>query len=140
MTDTSAWICDLRVFGSFRTEIKYPLGKSIIKFCRRCFTKQTFPIERQALGSDGLIIFKRFRVIFSLKTKTILFPLSFSLYFQQKRAPKLPIYHLPTKRSVWLFDVTNRTNGFFSFQSYHKVVMHLFNSLAKSCTVFWKYS
>ena len=44
------------------------------------------------------------------------------------------------KRSVWVFDVTNRKNGFSNFQSYHWVVMYLFNSLAKSCTLFWKYS
>ena len=49
---------------------------------------------------NDLMIFKCFRVIFSLKKKTIQFPLSFSLYFQQKRAPKLSICHLPTKRSV----------------------------------------
>ena len=83
-------------------------------------------------------IFKCFRVIFSLKKKTIQFPLSFNLYFQLKRAPKLSICHLPTKRSVWVFDVTNRTNGFSNFQSYYQVVMYLFNSLAKSCTLFWK--
>ena len=71
----------------------------------------------------------------TLKKKTIQFPLSFNLYFQQKRAPKLPICHLPTKRSVWGFDVTNSTNGFSSFQSYHEVVMYLFSSLAKSCTL-----
>ena len=44
------------------------------------------------------------------------------------------------KRSVWVFDVTNRKNGFSNFQSYHWVVMYLFNSLAKSCKLFWKYS
>ena len=85
-------------------------------------------------------IFKCFRVTFSLKKKIIQFPLSFSLYFQQKRAPKLSSGHLPTKRSSWAFDVTNRTNGFSSFQTYHEVIMYLFSSLAKSCTLFWKYS
>ena len=50
------------------------------------------------------------------------------------------ICHLPTKRSVWDFDVTNRTNGFYNFQSYYQVVMYLWNSLAKSCMLFWKYS
>ena len=52
----------------------------------------------------------------------------------------MSICHLLTKHSVWVFDVTNRTNSFYSFQSYHEVVMHLFNLLAKSCTRFWKYS
>ena len=57
-------------------------------------------IQRWSLGSDDLIIFKCFRVIFNLKKKTIQFPLSLNLYLQQKRAPKLSICHLPTKRSV----------------------------------------
>ena len=66
-----------------------------------------------SLGSDDLIIFKCFSVIFSLKKKTIQFPLSINLYFQQKRAPKLSICHLPTKRCLsfwrhkqdkWLFQ------------------------------------
>ena len=63
-----------------------------------------------------------------------------SIFIFNKRAPKLSICHLPTKGSVWVFDVTNRTNGFSNFQSYHKVVTYLFNSLAKSCTLFRKYS
>ena len=42
--------------------------------------------------------------------------------------------------AVWVSDITNRTNGFFNVQSYHQVVTYLFNSLAKSCTLFWKYS
>ena len=83
---------------------------------------------------------KCFRVIFSLKKKTIQFPLSFDLYFQQKRAPKMPICHLPTKRYVWVFGATNTTNDFSNFKSYLKVVMYVFNSLAKSSTLFWKYS
>ena len=94
----------------------------------------------KTLGFDGITIFKCFIVIFSLKKKTIQFLLSLNLSFQQKRAPKLSICHLPTKRSVWVFDVTNRTNGFYNFQSYYQVVTYLFNSLAKSCTLFWKYS
>ena len=73
-----------------------------------------------------------------LKMLTIQFPLSFNLYFQQKRAPNLSICYVPTKRSVSVFDVTNRTNGVSNFQSYHQV-MYLFNSLAKSCTLFWKF-
>ena len=107
-----------------------------IQMCDCVVTKR----ERRTLGSDKLIIFKCFRVISSLKKKTIQFPFSFNLYFQQKRAPKSSICHLPTKRSVWIFDVTNRTNAFSNFQSYHQVVMYLFNLLAKSCTLFLKYS
>ena len=88
------------------------------------------------VGSDDQTIFKCFRVIFSLKKKTIQYSLSFNLYFQQKRAPKLSICHLPTKLSVWVFDVTNRANGFSNFQSYHGVVMYLFNSLTKTVRYF----
>ena len=88
------------------------------------------------VGSDDQTIFKCFRVIFSLKKKTIQYSLSFNLYFQQKRAPKLSICHLPTKLSVWVFDVTNRANGFSNFQSYPGVVMYLFNSLTKTVRYF----
>ena len=80
--------------------------------------------ERWTLGLDDLIVFKCFRFIFSLKKKTIQFPLSFNLYFQQKRAPKLSICHLPTKRCVWIFDVTNRANGFSNFQRCCELVMY----------------
>ena len=98
-------------------------------------------IYRRTLDWDDLIMFKCFRVNFSLKKKTTQFLLSLNLYFRQKRALKLSICHLPTKRSLWVFDVTSRTNSFCNFQSYHEVVMNLFfNSLAKSCTLFWKYS
>ena len=51
-------------------------------------------------GRITLTIFKCFRVISSLKKKTIQFPLFFDLYFPQKRAPNLPICPLPTERSV----------------------------------------
>ena len=68
-----------------------------------------------SLGSDDLIIFKCFSVIFSLKKKTIQFTYLFGLYFSQQRAPKLSTCHLLTKRSVWVFDVKNRTNGFKVF-------------------------
>ena len=112
--------------GTFRTQSNI-----------RC---EAFIKNRRTLGTDDLTIFKCFIVIFSLKKKTIQFPLSLNLYFQQKRVAKLSICHLPTKRSVWVFDVTNRTNDFYNFQSYHQAVMYLFNSLAKRCTLFWKYS
>ena len=56
--------------------------------------------------------------------------------FNKKRVPKLSFRHLPKKRSVRVFDVTNRTNGFYSFQSHYQVLTYLFNSLAKSCTLY----
>ena len=99
--------------------------------------KYWFVLKVDTLGSDDLTIFKYFRVIFFLKMKTIQFPLSFNFYFQQKRALKLSICHLPTKRSVWVFDITNRTNGFYNFQLLSGSSA---SSLAKSCTLFWKYS
>ena len=62
----------------------------------------TMDIEKvfDSLDHDFKSFFKYFRVIFSLKKKTIHFPLSFNLYFQQKRVQKLSICHLPTKRFV----------------------------------------
>ena len=85
-------------------------------------------------------IFKCFRVIFSLKRKLSNFYIRSIFVFSKKRAPKLSNCHLPTKRCIWVFDVTNRTNSFSNFQSYHEVVMYVFNSSAKSCRLFWKYS
>ena len=76
-------------------------------------------VDLSFVASDDLTFFKCFRVIFSLKKKTIQFSLSFNHYFQQKRVPKLSICHLLTKSSVWVFDVTNRRNGFYNFQSHH---------------------
>ena len=73
-------------------------------------------------------IFKSFRVIFSLKKKTIQFLLSFNLFFQQKspRVGSLPL----TNETLFEF-LTSQTG-----KSYHVVVMYLFNSLAKTCTLF----
>ena len=53
------------------------------------------------------------------KNQTIQFWFSFNLYFEQKRAPKLSICHLVMKSSFWVFDVTDRRNGFHNFQRYH---------------------
>ena len=85
--------------------------------------------ERRTLGSDDLIIFKCFRVIFPLKKKTIQCPLLFNLYFQHtKKTPK--VVSLPlTQESLCLSFWQNRTNGFSNFQSYHEIVTYLFNSL-----------
>ena len=63
-----------------------------------------------------------------------------SIFIFNEKGPNLLICHFQTKHSVWVFDVTNRTNGFSSFQSYQEVLMYLFQWLAKSCTLFWKYS
>ena len=51
--------------------------------------------------SDDLIIFKFFRVYFSLKKKTLQFPLSFNLYFQKKKEPHS--CHFATYRRNALF-------------------------------------
>ena len=99
-----------------------------------------FRVLSPKLRSDKLTVFKCFRVAFASKKKTIQIPLLFNLYFQQERAPKLSICHLSEKRSVWVFDITKRRNDFSNFKSYDQVVMYLFNSLAKSCTLFWKCS
>ena len=44
--------------------------------------------QGQTFSSDDLTIFKCFRVIFSLKNKTIQFPLSFNLYLKKKKQPQ----------------------------------------------------
>ena len=102
-----------------------------------CFIRNILK-EDSRLGWPNNFYF--LRVILSLKKKAIQFSPSFNLYFQQKRASELSMCHLPTKRSVWVFDVTNRASGFSNFQSYHELVVYLFNLLARSCTLFWKYS
>ena len=45
-----------------------------------CKINSTIPLKANSRSND-LTIFKCFRVVFSLKKKTIKFPLSFNLYF-----------------------------------------------------------
>ena len=92
------------------------------KACQVNFDEMTFETcyrsvcqEWWTLGSDDLTVSKCFRVIFSLEDQIIQISLSLDLYFQQKTALKLSICHLLTKRSVWIFDVTNRRNDFYDF-------------------------
>ena len=56
--------------------------------------------------------------------------------FPTKKSPRVVNLPLTDKTLCLVFNVTNRTNGFSSFQSYDEVVMYLLNSLAKSCTLF----
>ena len=89
------------------------------------------------LGSDDLTFFKCFRVMFSLKKKTIQFPLSFNLYFQQKEPQSC---QFATYKRNALFGLLTSQTGQMAFpmvfQRYHEVVMYLFSSLAKGCTLF----
>lgn len=61
-------------------------------------------------------LFKCFRVIFSLKQKTIQFSFP-SLHFWQTRISRLSIFHSLMKSSIWIHYVTNRCN-YFSFFLY----------------------
>ena len=88
--------------------------------------KEKRPISsNRALKVDSRLgwpnTFLMFWSYFLLKKENYSFPLLLNLYFQQKKAPNLSICHLPTKRSVGGFDVTNRTNSFSDFQGYHEV-------------------
>ena len=114
----------------------YRIYLEILTFCKIHWLKGRLLGPRQ----DDLTIFKCFRVIFFLKKKTIKFPLSFNLYFQQKRAPNLSICHLQRNTLLGFLTPTNRRNGFANFQSCHQVITYLFISLTKSCTLFWKHS
>ena len=109
----------------------YRIYLEILTFCKIHWLKGRLLGPRQ----DDLTIFKCFRVIFFLKKKTIKFPLSFNLYFQQKRAPNLSICHLQRNTLLGFLTPTNRRNGFANFQSCHQVVTYLFISLTKS----WRY-
>ena len=114
-------------------------GNYILGYTKHLNLLKLLNFERRTLGSDDLTIFKCFRVIFSLKKKTIQFPLSFNLYFQQK-SPK--VVNLPLtdetlclnfwrhKQDKWLLQFLKLSWGSYV----------LFNSLAKSCTLFWKCS
>ena len=80
------------------------------------------PIILKADSRIGwLIILKYFRVIFSLKKKTIQLPLSFNFYFQQKKSSK--VVNLPLtddmlclsfwchKQDKWLFQFSKLSWG-----------------------------
>ena len=65
------------------------------------------------------MIFKRFKVIFSLKKKTIDFPLSVNLYFQLKRAQSC---QFATYRRNDLFEFLTSQTGQMAFPIF-KVIM-----------------
>ena len=69
---------------------------------------------------NDLIIFKCFRLIFSLKKRTRQFPLSLNLYFQQKRAPKS--CQFVTYRRNALFEFLTSQTGQMTFPVF-KVIM-----------------
>ena len=47
--------------------------------------------------------------------------------FSTKKSPKVVNLPLTDEALCLSFDVTNRTNGISNFQSYHELVMYLFN-------------
>ena len=99
---------------------------------RRCSEKFRNTLNwRRTLGLDDLIIFKCFRVDFSLKKKAIQFLLSFNLYFKKEgsKVVNLPLTNETLYLSFWH---DKQDKWLFQFKSYHEVVMYLFNSLAKS--------
>ena len=57
--------------------------------------------------------------LFSPKKKSYSISTFVQSSFSTKKSPKVVNLPLPTKSSVWVFDVTNRTNGFYYFQSYY---------------------
>ena len=62
------------------------------------------------------------------------FPLFFNLYFQKKQPQSC---QFATYRRNALFEFLTSKTGQIAFPTidYHEVVMYLFNSLAKSCTL-----
>ena len=85
------------------------------------------------LGSDDLIIFKCFRVYFSLKRKLSNFCFRSTFIFNKKEPQSC---QFATYRQNALFEFFMPQTGFSNSQSYHEVVMYLFNSLAKSSMPF----
>ena len=90
--------------------------------------------------ADDLTIFKRFRVIFSLKKKNYPISAFVQFLFSTKKSPKVVNLPLNDETLCLTFWCHKQDKWLFNFQSYHQIVMYLYNSLAKSCTLFWKYS
>ena len=103
------------------------------------FKKGRSELWRWTLGSDDLRVFNVLELFPPLKRKLRNFRFCLTI-FQQRRAPKLSICYLLTKRSVWVLDVTSRRIGFYNFQHYHLLVIYPFISLTKSYLLFSKYS
>ena len=79
------------------------------------------------LGSDDLTIFQCFRVIFSLKKKTIQFPLLFNLYFQQKKPQSC---QFATYRRNALFEFLTSQTGEMAFPIFKVSMRQLCISLS----------
>ena len=91
------------------------------------------------LGSNDLIIFKCFSVILSLKKRKLSnFRFRSIFIFNKKVAQSCPF--ATYRRNALFVSLTSQT-GEIAFPIFKVIMkMHLFNSLAKSCTIFWKYS
>ena len=98
--------------GTFRTQSNI-----------RC---EAFIKNRRTLGTDDLTIFKCFIVIFSLKKKTIQFPLSFNLYFQQKEPQSC---QFATYRRNALFEFLTSQTGQMTFTIFKVIIRQLCISL-----------
>ena len=127
---------------SIETDQRHGLGEGYIVSQKTMKSIKT--IKLLNLKADSRVgwpnIFKCFRVIFSLKKKNSPISAFVQSLFSTKRSPNVVNLPLTEVTPFWVFDVRNRANGFSNFQNYHNVVMYLFKSLAKSCTLFWIYS
>ena len=129
-------------FTSFRRFIFSIFSSLITPLISLLFTKTSYnklPDLKAGSRLGWPNIFKCFRVIFSLKKKIIQFPLSFILYLQKKEPQSC---QFATYRRNALFEFLTSQTGQMAFLIFKVIIrfMYLFSSLAKSCTLFWKYS
>ena len=97
-------------------------NNSIISFVRKFYT------QRRTLGSDDLKFFKCFRVIFSFKKKTSQFPLSFNLYFQQKKEPQSCQFAIHRRKT--LFEFLTSQTGQMAYVIFNVIIRSLCISLS----------
>ena len=91
------------------------------------------------LGSDDLIIFKCFSVVLSLKKRKLSNFRFRSIFIFNKKEAQSCLFATYRRNALFVF-LTSET-GEIAFPIFKVIMkMHLFNSLAKSCTIFWKYS
>ena len=107
-------------FWPQKAQIRNSLSSILVQKDRN-YILSTLWLQMQTLGLHDLTIFKCFRVIFTLKKKTIRFPLSLNLYFRKQKSPKVVNLSLSDetlclgfwrhKQEKWLFQFSKLSPG-----------------------------
>ena len=98
-------------------KVTFSVRMQLLIICRG----ESFPVTARPMFKAGLSGWMSWQFLNALELffPFVQFSFLFNLYFQIKRAQKLSICHWLTKTSVWVFDVTDRRDGFHNFQRYH---------------------